>query len=252
MLWFGYAWYRIQARIRALETVDISAAESGLVKMTGEASPAEDAGTVTPPLSGIESLAYEFRIQWYKPDADGSNWHSFESQTDRRRLHVEDATGTAVVDPEKFDLMLEQHEIVVEDRAEAPPEVRSFLDDSEHGDEVFRGRKTRFVERRLEPGEEAFVVGHASDRAPSAPIAGPTTHISRADNPGLKKWLGEPLVLSDKDESAVVDQQTGWGKAAVMFGCYCRSVSRCRRCSRVSEPVCSPGVRRAGSKTAPS
>lgn len=221
VMWIGYAWYTIQKQIRDLDTSDIASATDGLVEVRGEAKAVDGVGTLTPPLSEIESLAYEFRIEGYKPDADADNWKTVEEQRELQSLQVEDSTGTATVDPEKFELMCEEHAVVVEGREDAPEPVLTFLDEKyEHGDEVLRWRKTRFTEARIEPGEDALVVGYANQATPETPVAGATTHISKADISGLKKFLGQPLVLSDKRKSAVLDAQTTWAKIAIGFGIF--------------------------------
>jgi hypothetical protein len=219
VLWIGYAWHRIQTTIESTEETDPDTVSPGLAKVTGPAKPVEGVGTIAAPLTGTESLAYEVEVLGYSPDADGDDWYDMVDEDGRRQFRLEGTTESPVVDPEKFDLMLENSfEETVKERGEAPPTVQSYVDDHDH--DLLRPRKTRFIERRLEPGEQAYVVGQADRSVPDDPDAGARTRIWQGPDSGLDRWLGVPRIVSDQSESAVLDQQGSWAKVAFGFGAF--------------------------------
>lgn len=213
LLWMGYAWRRISTQIESLEETTPDTVSPGLAKVVGPAASVNDGGTARTPLTGTDSLVYEFVVEGYRPDADGNDWFDVVEETERRQFRLEGTTRDTLVDPSEFDIQLaDAYSETVSSYAEAPPEIQAYVDD--HPEDLLTPRKTRFTERRLEPGEEAYVVGTASREAGSG------TRIGTGNSSWFERAKGVPRVVSDQSESAVLDEQGQWATAALFGGVF--------------------------------
>lgn len=218
-LWMGYAWYVRSKVVGGTDTVDPDCATSGLAKVRGTAKPDDDAGTVESPLTGTPSLIYEFEIKGYNPgvESDSPDWFTQEDERVERTFRLEGTVEDPIVEVDgDFDLMLEgSYNTTVEGYHDAPTEIQRYVDD--HHDELLDYPKTRFIERRLEPGEEATVVGHVTRESPG-PGERATTRIGKRQVSGLQRWLGQTLIVSDQPEMDMAGQLGTWAKVFFIAG----------------------------------
>ncbi|WP_459193133.1 hypothetical protein [Halosimplex sp. J119] len=228
LVWSGVWKYRIYRRLQRLEPTEPGVLSAGtrLTKGTARALPGE--GTVAAPVTGTECVAYEFEIEVFGGDADGhDHWSNFDRTVVRPRFLLDGWTGDAVVDAEGFEMELsEDYRTEVEGRDEAPPEMLSYVDDREDirleasaavgPVEGTNETKMRFVERRLEPGQDVRVVGYARPDAAALPDAvDADVLVSKRDLDGLRRWLGQPLVVTDRDEAAASTRQLRHAKRLI-------------------------------------
>ncbi|WP_123536830.1 hypothetical protein [Halosimplex salinum] len=228
LVWGGVWKYRIYRRLRRLEPTEPGVLSEGTSLVDGDARALPDDGTVAAPVTGTECVAYEFEIEVFMEGTDGrGNWSNFDRTVVRPRFLLDGWTGDAVVDTEGFDLALsEDYRCEVTGRDNAPPEVVSYVDD--RGDlrleasatvgplEGTNETKVRFVERRLEPGQEVRVVGYARpDAAALANAADANALVAKRELSGLRRWLGQPLVVTDRGESAAATYQLGHAKRLI-------------------------------------
>lgn len=163
---------RAYLAMRRREPTPIADLDGGLAEVQGTARPS-DAGTVTAPFSRAETLCYLASVEERTPEyeAASSGRGSLAASAvgslpvvavdDRRRPFVlEDDTGRIEVAVEDADLRLDPTEVLeVPEDEEAPGDVLTGLE--ERTDLVDVDRDRRYVEERLDPGDEVYVLGRA-------------------------------------------------------------------------------------------
>lgn len=170
LVYGGVQQHRFNETVRSVEersVVDLALEDEGtFAYVAGSVEAAER--TVAAPFTGTPCVAYEASVQHYtgkgRGDADADEWEDYHTETDHCRFLVEDGSGAAGVDPEAADVQ------VREDHAHfVPPEETPDGQYARHLDEhdvftfddqgVVEVHETRFVERRLEPGDDVYVSG---------------------------------------------------------------------------------------------
>lgn len=155
------------------DTDDVLDAEraDGPVELEGSASPVD--GTVTSPLTGTECLAYEYEVTEYRSSGKNSSWRTVDEGSDGVPFRLDDGTASVRVDPEGAEFALSTERRIEVDGGDPEPDaVRSFLAthsdlESESGSmdlgvvEIATGNDRRYHERRLDPEEEAYVLGQS-------------------------------------------------------------------------------------------
>ncbi len=172
ILTLGLAELRNAARIRN-EDPDraMDATSGGPVELAGAAEPADE--TVTAPFSGADCLLCEYEVLEYKSSGKHSSWQTVDEDTVGVPFHLEDDTGSVLVDPRGASLNLAKEMDYEVEGGETPPQrIREFVEDSPDVDsedythdlkivEIKGGNDRRYVERRLDVGAYAHVVGTA-------------------------------------------------------------------------------------------
>ena len=226
ILGYGLLSFRTYAKIRLRSPTDAHAVDSGAVEVEGEAKTGER--TLEAPFTGESCLAYEFEVEKYRHDDDGSNWHTRAEGAEAVPFRIADGTGVVGVEPTDSSLSVERDYRVVVGRDETPPErVQAFVDgrdDLDHDTGSFdlgpvsigTGDKQRFTERRLEPGMEAYVTGRAE---PTVAVDGATPTVGDTARGGiLGSILAEPFVVADAGEDEVKWRYLKLGVGATLFG----------------------------------
>ncbi|NHN40757.1 hypothetical protein G9C85_03790 [Halorubellus sp. JP-L1] len=226
MVGYGLLSLRTYATMKATTPTDVHSVDAGAVEVEGEAKDGDR--TLEAPFSGEDCLAYEFEVEEYQHDDDGSNWHTRATGTESVPFRVADDTGAVGVDPAESSLSLERdYRVVVGHDEELPERVRAFVDgrdDLDHETGSFdlgplslaTGDKQRFTERRLDPGMETFVTGVAET---ATAVAGATPSIADGGDGGvLGGVLGRPFVVADAGEGEAQWRYLKRGIGAVAFG----------------------------------
>ncbi|WP_293030194.1 GIDE domain-containing protein [Natronococcus sp.] len=156
------------------ETDDVVAVEraEGPVELEGTASPIDD--PLRAPITGTDALAYEYEVEEYRSSGKNSSWKTVDEGQDATSFRLEDETASVRVEPAGAELALSTDTTIEVDGGEPEPEpIREFLAhesdlESENTSldlkvvELATGNDRRYHERRLEPGDEAYVLGQSS------------------------------------------------------------------------------------------
>lgn len=223
---YGLANLRTYLQLRTMTPTDAHAVGSGTVEVEGEAAVGER--TVEAPFTGEDCLAYEFEVEEYHHDDDGSNWHTEVRGAETVPFRIEDGTGTVGVEPTESSLSVERDYRVDVGRSEEPPErVRAFLagrSDLDHDTGSFdlgpvsigTGDRRRFTERRLDPETTAYVAGRAE---PTTAVDGATPTVTAPDEGGvLGGAFGAPFVVADAGEGETQWRYLKLGIGSLLFG----------------------------------
>lgn len=187
----GYALARRDYRrlVRGTPTTDTGAAlqPGELVELEGEATPAHD--PVAAPVTGEPCLAYRYRVDEHRFAGRRNVWAPVDYGRGGARFEVDDGSGPTTVDPAGARLDLHDAEAFVLDAdEERPAPVRELNETIQEADPDDR---LRYREWRLDPGETAYVLGVAEDRA-SADHLGRVV-VGQGDGSG-------PFVVADRGE----------------------------------------------------
>lgn len=169
-------------------------------------------GTVRGPFSGREAVALDYEVQELETSYNAatktttSSWEPVHGGTTDRPFVLHDASGRVRVVPAGAFLSLELDDRIEVDGGDRPPErIRRFIevsdavDSEETGIDVgpFRidtGEDRRYVERRLEPGDDVLVFGRATA------VRGDVGMV----NAELRAGEDQPLLVADGRRRAVV------------------------------------------------
>jgi len=143
---------------------------SGPVEIEGTARVAEDHEPMESIFTETPCLAFEYEIEEYRSSGKSSSWHTLEEGSTYVPFLIEGTTGTVRVRPENADFRFEDHSIRVDGGEEPPSRIKQYLQRTDAADpqnkslnlgitELSYGNDQRFTERRLEPGEDAYVYG---------------------------------------------------------------------------------------------
>lgn len=227
VLFIGLWRFQMYRRLSRLQGQPPHEDMNGIVQADGEARPLT--ATTQTPITRTEAVGYEVEVESYMKGGgpDSTGWHTVVADNELPPFELAGLADSVVVDPTVFERSLtNDYEAVVETTDDITPEIRAFFGRdgtvnlrSELGvglDEVTEHRKLRLRERPIEPGEELIVVGHAhrqhSDRSE------PRTVIGEAEQPGIRKWLGQLLLLTDRSELEAASRELGFAKVATAFG----------------------------------
>lgn len=211
----GYDQRRRADRIAEIDTTDVRDLQPGLVEVHGTVRPVDDGGTHRAPISDADAVASEVEVT----RKAGRNWRRIHENRRSDPFVVDDGTGEVRVEPTADAwLGLAEREIEVEPREEAPRDVERFAEESGLVEEEGRSMvdsgtrlnaRYRFREGVLEPGEETYVLG---------------TAVEEAEEWGDRRFVltGEDaeLVVSDKPEGALVEDERKQGLLRLGFGAF--------------------------------
>ena len=155
------------------DTDDVLAAERADEPVELEGAATELEGSVRAPLTGTPCLVYEYEVEELQSTGNVPSWNTVDEGTGCVPFRLEDETAGIRIEPAGADLALSTARTIEVDGGESEPEpVRRFLEaESEltcqDGTldlgvvEIPTGNDRRYHERRLEPGEEAYVLGQS-------------------------------------------------------------------------------------------
>ena len=148
----------------------------GYVEVRGEVRPDE---TLEAPVSRDECVAYEYETEEYRGGGRSASWRVVDERTEATGFYVDDGTGRIYVDPGtsecddhgNAELRLYDEEVIHVDGGDEPPEeVARFLAENDEVDrqegevnlgvvEIPKANDRRYKEKKLEPGDEVYVLG---------------------------------------------------------------------------------------------
>lgn len=225
-------WWLI--RTSELGTV-YDAGAGGPVVLEGTARPAGE--TLAAPFTDVECLAYEYEIEEYDPDDDGSDWDTVARGRQAVPFLLEGAAGSVLVaaDAEGMELDVGDDETTrtVPGGDEPPDPIREFIERTDDVGsenrtldlgilELDYGARRRYREARLEPGETTFVGGVARSRhGVDRPVPSEATAVIGPNRSGglLARWRAEvPALVADAPKDEVVGRKLESGVAGVVVG----------------------------------
>ncbi|MEF8814025.1 MAG: hypothetical protein V5A55_09435 [Halovenus sp.] len=199
--------------------------ESGLQEFEGRAHAID--GTVTAPFTGSQSLISVSRVQRYDYSDKGSNWDTVNKDVEAVPFEVEHSGSTVAVDPENArHLLTGEFRLDTGDTDDLPARVREYAERNlDTGPTVELGpievgeNRYRFIEKRLDDGEDVYVLGPA-EKGPSAVPADSDARLAIA--PRERSWrqrlLGDPFVVSDTGEEQAVERQLKSASGVFLVG----------------------------------
>jgi len=232
-LWTGY-------RIRTTETNAARQVLAGEpVDLQGQARPHEE--TLEAPFSGRSCLGYQYEVEEYRHDDDGSNWHTVDSGTEVVPFLLDLGNGSVLVDAERADLDIgdDQHRQTVGGGDEPPKRIKRFVaaNDSLSSEnksldlkiaEIDYGDRRRYTENVLLPEETCFVsgVGRTTGTDLQVPrgasaVVGPPRERGEGRLADLRDWLN-PLTfyVADAPKGTAAKRQLFRGALLSLFGLF--------------------------------
>ncbi|WP_158854988.1 hypothetical protein [Halorhabdus sp. CUG00001] len=198
--------------------------ETGPVEVMGTAEPGE--GTAQAPISGVETLVCEWAVQERRTSGGthGSRtyWKTLDQGLVGGPFRLADDTASCRVEPAGSVREFEEHTVTVPAGTTPPERIRQFVAENPNVSpqdetldigvaELHIGNEQRFVERRLDPGEDCYVYGRAH-ADPTAGARGGEVNV-RVDGRGVRRFL-----LADRRERGVAWAVAKIGLAAVALG----------------------------------
>lgn len=215
----------------------LDAPNGGPVELAGVAEP--DARTLRSPFTGTECLAYEYEVQQERHTNHGRTWERVASGRQAVPFRLRDDTGSVLIEPPGADFRLGRDARIAVAGGEHPPEriVRFIAADDRVDDqnrsidlgplELRTGKDRRYVERRLDVGEEVHVLGTARFDTSVAREAGQVNAAVGIDRDALDlgrigwywhRLAGPPFLVSDTSERGTAKRIATVGALATAGG----------------------------------
>ncbi|CCQ34460.1 conserved hypothetical protein [Halorhabdus tiamatea SARL4B] len=224
-LWFAWQIYRGEP-LAVYELPN----ELGPVEVQGVAEP--DEGTVQSPISGSSSLICEWEVQERRTTSAGKGTNTYWKTLDEGLLggpfRLADDTASCRVEPAGSVRHLEEQTVTVPGGTSLPDRLADFVAGNANitaqdetvdlgVTELRLGNDQRFIERRLDPGEDCFVYGRAQYDTGAGQHGGEVNVV--IDGDGIRRFLiadgRERGVAWDVGKLGVVPVAIGLGLLAL-------------------------------------
>jgi hypothetical protein len=198
--------------MRRLDPVGPGAVEPGLGEVTGRAQQIQE--TVTAPFSEHDTLVCEWEI--FRYSSEGGAWQTEEDGSLTTSFEIEHEGSSIAIDPANAtEYLTTEFEVKSHDDDDLPDSVESFLEDNPTtisiGTTEIQSGSYRFIEKRLDPGEQVYVLG-SIERDPGAVEGSTARHTIAVDQSSwLSAILGKPFIISDSDEKTAERRQLKQG-----------------------------------------
>jgi hypothetical protein len=214
-------WFAIRVYLGDPTPIASAVNDPGPVKLQGTAQP--DEGTVTAPFSGAKCLVCEWEVQQSETEGRGDvHWKTLDQGLRGGPFRLVDETASCRVEPAGSVRHFEEHVVTVPAGTELPDRLRAFVasnpaveSQAETVDigltKIFLGNEQRFVERRLDPGEDCYVYGYAHYDSTAGSRGGEVN--LRVDGDGVRRFL-----IADSRERGVAWEQIKIGIVPVLIG----------------------------------
>lgn len=199
--------------------------EPGLQEFEGRAHAIDE--TVQTPFTGSQSLISIVHVERYSSSDEGSNWDTVSKDVETVPFEIEDAGARVVVDPEHANhLLTDEFQVDTRDMDDLPPKVQEYADGNlntgstvELGPIELGGRRHRFTEKRLDEGEDVYVMGPAEQDPASVPEGSDARlAIAPGERTVRQRLLGDPFVVSDTGEEGAIKRQFKSAVGILLFG----------------------------------
>lgn len=182
--------------------------------------------TVQGPFSGRESVALDYEVQELETSYNSSTkthtttWEPIHEGSTDRPFVLHDDTGRVRVVPAGAFYSLELDDRIEVGGGERPPDrIRRYIEVSDAVDSeetsfdlgpftIDTGEDRRYVERRLEPGDEVLVFGHATQSRGGVGMV----------NAEIRATADQPLLVGDGGRRAVVGRLLLGSVLPFLFG----------------------------------
>lgn len=219
---FGYGLRELRLAHRILRSGTDSVLETtdgGYVELRGSVEPVEN--PLESPFTGTACVACEYAVKEERSSQHGTNWTTIESGSGIVPFRLDDGSGSVLVEPTGSDLRLERDDRIEVDGGTAPPpKVQEYIERTEDVEcenetldlrviELATGSDRRYVEKRLDAGAEAHVLGSARYDTTVASESGQVNAVVGAAEAARSpsRWhrlrhrlFGRPFVVSDRSE----------------------------------------------------
>lgn len=215
----------------------LDAPGGGPIELRGTTEPA--GGALRSPFTETPCLAYEYAVEEERNSKHGTTWTTIASGESYVPFRLEDDSGSVYVEPPGADFRLTSEDRIVIEGGTAPPDpIQRFVDREEDVDcqnrtldlrlfELRTGKDRRFVERRLDVGEEVHVLGTARYDTTVGREAGQVNAAVGIGEAALSddRWVrlrhrlfGYPFVVSDSSERGLGVRAALYGAGAILGG----------------------------------
>jgi hypothetical protein len=214
--------------MRRLDPSGPFSVDPGLQEFEGRAHPTDD--TLTPPFTEAESLVCEYEVERHRHDDDGSDWHTVESDTSSVPFELRQDGHTVAVDPDGAQQLLStEFRVDTADDGDLPASVREYVDQHLGGADSIEpsvdvgplelgARRYRFTEKRLDAGEDVYVLGDADRDTGAVPESDARLAVTGGEGGWRERVLGDPFVVADAGEDTAERRQLKRAVGLVLFG----------------------------------
>lgn len=232
---YGVRELRLANRVlRSRPNSVLDTTKGGPVELRGTAEPVDN--VLRGPLSGAACLAYEYEVKEKRQSKNGHSWEAIDSGENAVPFRLDDGSGSVLVEPPGADFRLHGGDELDVDGGTAPPEsIQAFIDRTDAVDcqnraidlrlfELRTGTDRRFVERRLEIGEDVHVLGTARYDTTVATATGQVNAAVGVGEGALSpspvtrfrhRLTGDPFVISDRSERGLGVRAVAVGLSAI-------------------------------------
>ncbi len=167
LAWLAFRLIRVKRMQENLPTSKSTGVVYGLTELAGRLKPESANKTLTGPVSGNACTWYRYIVQELVSTGKNSSWKTRTDETKRQPFYCEDSEGQVRVFPVKADIITKH---------------RSFE----------RKGKFRYIETRLEPEDDLYILGKA------------TQDKTRGDSLVIVHDKQSPFIISNYTESEVM------------------------------------------------
>lgn len=210
----------------------------GPVELRGVAKPV-DGVVLRSPFTDTPCLAYEYEVEEEYSTKNGTSWRTIDSGDRYLPFRLEDDSGSVLVEPPRASYRLALAERIKVDGGKTPPaQIQRFIDATDDVDcenssldlgvfELRTGSNRRFLERRLDVGEEVHVLGTARHDTTVSRSAGEVNAVVGVGDATFDddRWVrlrhrlfGYPFIVSDQSERSLGLKAAALGTGAIVVG----------------------------------
>ncbi len=213
--------------MRRMDPHDGLTVETGLQEFEGRAHAVGQ--TITSPYGGAESLICTHKVERYSHGGEGSNWRRVDGDDWAVPFELRGESGrTVAVNPGNANhLLTEELHVDTREDESLPPRVQSYIDEElgeidasfDVGPVSLGGDKRyRFTEKRLDDGEEVYVLGPVRPASGAVPTSEARYEIAPEDRGWRDTLFGTPFVVADVGEDRARKRQFKRGLGLIGFG----------------------------------
>jgi len=206
LLVYGFREYRRRSLVTNTPTSKVRSLAIGTVELEGSAKSVDEKSVLKAPFSGEGCVLYEYKIEEYEHDDDGSNWETIETGREYQEFYLNDGTGKVLVNPDGADVRLpEDGQYRADSMGELPEPAQDFLKSRASVGVQSGGwfsQDRRYTERYIAPDDHVYVFGKALPKGDSVGGRGSATN---PENAVINEDRTTPMFLiSDRPEDEVL------------------------------------------------